>query len=262
MEVDETEEVSITDLATRDSAIRCDVSPKLLLDTNVSGDKFGNAYGYGLSHDNPVARLACYEGDLEAFVFICDLMQQFPKPQEITMDCMLSALAGDSPEIVEEIIRRAGLGINLSQAVVSDNDALPLENNTNLYLGLTVHGKKRKDLARHIEGNHPESRSNELPLLWTAIRFNAKKVIKYISGPGPLIAFRYYAATKTSERAMGLRNIQDLDKQLPKLLGIEPNNRGETTLTAAIIDANEKERASLAKMVLALFPAQKYLQSS
>ncbi|KAL5536837.1 hypothetical protein ACEPAF_660 [Sanghuangporus sanghuang] len=120
-----------------------------------------------------------------------------------------------------------------------------------------------EDLTRYVDSNHSnETDHNRIPLLWSAIESNSKKVIDYLAGSGPLAAYQYYAKTKTIERAEALRLLQDLDKQLPKLLGIVGNRRGENALTTVILSAPQDEKLPLAKKILSLFPAQTYLQST
>ncbi|KAI5121628.1 hypothetical protein M0805_001157 [Coniferiporia weirii] len=249
------------DLAARSSAIHCDVSPKRLADFNVSG-RVGRG-GKSILRSNNIMTQACEDGDLEAFVNICDMLQQLPEKQEPNMSCMLSAFEADSPEVVDEIIRRTGLGITISRADVPKEGVEP-KRISNLYLGLTVHGKKRKDLARHADEYASAESAEEIPLLWAAVQVNAKRVIEYIGGPGPLVAYRYYASTKTTERAESLCEIQDLDKEPPALLGILPNVRQETALTAAILGPDKDDRLAMAKRVISSFPAQAsaYLHSS
>ncbi|KAI5121633.1 hypothetical protein M0805_001162 [Coniferiporia weirii] len=249
------------DLAARSSAIHCDISPKCLADFNVSG-RVGRG-GKSILRSNNIMAQACEDGDLEAFVIICDILQQLPEKLEPNMSCMLSAFEADSPEVVDEIIRRTGLGITISRADVPKEGVEP-KRISNLYLGLTVHGKKRKDLARHADEHASAESAEEIPLLWAAVQVNAKRVIEYIGGPGPLVAYRYYASTKTTERAESLREIQDLDKEPPALLGILPNVRQETALTAAILGPDKDDRLAMAKRVISSFSAQAsaYLHSS
>ncbi|KAI5121629.1 hypothetical protein M0805_001158 [Coniferiporia weirii] len=256
---------SFIDLASRSSAVQCDVSPKQLITYDVSSRV--NQDGNSIVYAGATVAQACADGDLEAFVIICDIMQQLPEPQEPDMTCLLRAFESDSPEMVDEIIRRSGLGVNLDHLVASDDSAqrTGIKPSGKLYLGLTVHGKKRKDLARRVDG-HASGHSEEviIPLLWTAIQRGAKKVVEYFGGPGPLVAYRYYATTKKTEKADGLNKIQDLEKQLPALLGILPNSRQETALTAAILGPTKKKRLTMAKQVISTFHSQAntFLQSS
>lgn len=257
---------AVTDLAalaSRDSAVQCDVSPKLFFEQRVPSRIDREAKK--IIGSGTMAHQVSLDGDLEAFVNICDMLQQLPEPQEPDKSCLTGAILGDSPELLDEVIRRSGLGLDLSQLVVSDSSMQLAPNNSKLYLGLTVHGKKRKDLARYIEGGHSHSYDNDrdrIPLLWTAIQNDSKKVIDYLAGSGPLAAYQYYAKTKSTERAEAFRQLQDFDKQLPKLLGIVGNRRGENALIAAILSGRQENKLAMAKKILSLFPAQKYLQST
>ncbi|KAH8111009.1 ankyrin repeat protein [Phellopilus nigrolimitatus] len=246
---------SFTDLTARESAVQCNTSPELLMNTEVT--RRLREDGKGVISKGSVVKQACNGGDLEAFVNIYEMMQLLPEAQEPDMSCILAALESDSSDLLDELIRRTGLGIDLGQLVEPSEEEHTEAKTSKFYLGLTVHGKKRKDLARRGDAHASKQSANtEIPLLWSAIRESAKKVVEYLSGSGPLVAYRYYSMTKSTERAEGLRKFQDLDKHLPMLLGVLPNARRETALTATILSRERKEKLSMAKRILSLFPTQ------
>ncbi|KAL5513253.1 hypothetical protein ACEPAH_3651 [Sanghuangporus vaninii] len=124
---------------------------------------------------------------------------------------------------------------------------------------LEVMDEKRTDIARYIEGNHSnETDHNCIPLLWSAIESSSKKVINYLAGFGPQAAYQYSAKTKPTEHAEAPRLFQDLDKQLPKFLGIVGNRHRENAFTAVIPSAPQDEKLPFTKKILSLFLAQKH----
>lgn len=205
------------------------------------------------------------DNDLEAFVNICDMAKGIPDPQEPDLNCLRLAVEHDSAGVVDEIIRRTGLGIDVDQFEEQEDSKEDQARNveSKLYLGLTVHGKKRKDLAKHAD-NAPTQQS-QIPLLWLAIKSGSMKVIEYLSGPNVLAAYRYYVNTHSTDRAKILRKREtELDQILPGLLGVSPNNRLETALTAALVGFRKENKLEMIKKVIALNPSQakSFLHSS
>ncbi len=94
--VDTKGELNFVNLADRPSAVRCGVSPYLLLCQNVSS-RISND---GTKEIDSAALLsqACQEGNLEAFVNLCELMKSYPEnePTEI----------GNSTFILATVLRR------------------------------------------------------------------------------------------------------------------------------------------------------------
>lgn len=254
----------------------------MLLDYSVSGHLSRD--GKKLFRNVSVLGMAARDGDLEAFVNICELMKLLPKPQLPPKNVINDILQGDSPEVLDEYIRRTGLGIEIRQEEKDEQEELSdttVRKQSKTYLGLSVHGKKRKDLAMHGDAHaNADNAQEEIPFLWLAIRCKSKKIIEYLSGYKPLDAYRYYASTASDEHAIALRK-SSLDKLLPTLLGITPNSRNETALTAVLITSYdftitmaqpdvqnrvEESRSTLSmlKYVLYQFPLQTkiYLHSS
>lgn len=273
---------SFTDLSTRTSAVKSTVPASMLLDYSVSGHLSRD--GKKLFRNVSVLGMAARDGDLEAFVNICELMKLLPKPQLPPKNVINDILQGDSPEVLDEYIRRTGLGIEIRQEEKDEQEELSdttVRKQSKTYLGLSVHGKKRKDLAMHGDAHaNADNAQEEIPFLWLAIRCKSKKIIEYLSGYKPLDAYRYYASTASDEHAIALRK-SSLDKLLPTLLGITPNSRNETALTAVLITSYdftitmaqpdvqnrvEESRSTLSmlKYVLYQFPLQTkiYLHSS
>ena len=68
-----------------------------------------------------------------------------PVPEDIPNDLVPLLLSKDRHEMLDELIRRTGTGIDLKTV---RREAIPAKDKNKLYLGLNVHGKKRADLAR------------------------------------------------------------------------------------------------------------------
>lgn len=255
---------SFTDLATRTSAVQCDASPQMLLDVTVTSRLSQD--GKSVIPAEKIIDQACAEGDLEMFVTISDLYKLLPDDaQNLDGDSLLlRALTSDSPELVDEIIRRTGAGIDIGGMASSQESQLTeAVEPSKLYLGLTVHGKKRKDLATKGFDKNQRNVKSKIPIFWSAVVHNAKKTIEYLSGPGPLAAYRYFANSNSTAYAEQLRAFQGFDKQLPALLGILPNKRNETPVTALLLRKFKEDRSIMTKYLLSLHPrqAKAYLQA-
>lgn len=243
-----------TDLASRPSALQCDTPPNRLFTQKnaprVSRDGTKEVSGNVLMQ-------AVKDADLEAFTHICDLKKLLPEPEEPEYAWIHEVLRTDSPDLLDEYIRRSGVGIELS-GIASGEDESSVEevhHDSKIYLGLSVHGKKRKDLATKGDNNAPGDNLEALPLLWQAASAGAAKIVEYLSTTAPLRAYRYYIMTGTSERAESLRKITDLAERFPRLLGVLPNSRNETAVVAAILGPPAKA-LSMTKLLISLYPAQ------
>ncbi|KAF8164736.1 hypothetical protein B0H34DRAFT_647969 [Crassisporium funariophilum] len=227
-------EVKFVDIATRSSAVQCDIHPRrMLMETRASWRK-----GNEKADAHPLQK-AVLDHDLEAFVHIVNLYQSLPQPLEISQDILAHIFKEDQPEILDEYIRRTGLGVVMKGSQDEEIDVLSAVNDKNrFYLGLNVHGKKRADLASRNDPNSTRQEEYQIPLLWTAAISRAKGIIAYLAGNRPLIAYRYYASTHSDERAIWFRRTADLEKLLPEWLGWTINHLGDSPLIAAIIGNN------------------------
>ncbi|KAJ7635860.1 hypothetical protein B0H17DRAFT_1217253 [Mycena rosella] len=221
--------VKFVDIAKTGATAQCDVPPNTLLSATLSwfDEKRDVKEGSTLVK-------AVYDNDFEAFVNIANLYKYTSPRLNLDSDPSLlkAILTNDRPEMLDEYIRRTGLGIDVP--VPEDT---PVVNDTSrVYAGLDVHGKKRMDLAKQ---NDPDSfdlsaEKHSVPLLWQAAGADACKIVEYLAGERPLSAYRFYAASNSDRRARGLRLIADLDKGLPELLGWAITPLGESPLFAAV----------------------------
>lgn len=154
--------------------------------------------------------------------------------------CLLDEIVKfDCAEILDEYIRRTGAGITSNFTSADDQPEAVLADKRPLYLGLTVHGKKRKDLARKNDPNvvhHHDTAA--IPLLWKAVQANAKSVVEYLCGDRPHAAYRFYYNTHNDELAERLRAVPDFGKVLPEWLGWKKSVTNDSPLSAAILGKN------------------------
>ncbi|KAF5361582.1 hypothetical protein D9757_011560 [Collybiopsis confluens] len=192
-------------------------------------------------HDSsPPLMKAVRMKDFEAFVQIANLYKLTEPPIDIEESVLDAILATDQPNMLDEYIRRTGRNIELESGDADDTieqEIQAINDKNKLYLGLSVHGKKRKDLAKK---NDPDAQAHSspqssAPILFRAILSSATKIVEYLDSPRPLEAYRFYAMTNSNETAIRLRRRTDLDKDLPALLGWRTDFLGESPLTAAIL---------------------------
>ncbi|KAI0263726.1 hypothetical protein BC834DRAFT_290264 [Gloeopeniophorella convolvens] len=229
---EQAEEINFTDVAARPSAVRTDVPPSKLLEIQYQAVK---ANGKRASY-NPIQK-AMFDNDFEAFVRILDMQESigvsvWPEPSPFQY-----AMSADQPEMVDELIRRSGVGIPIvvdSTQVSKPNPAKKVAEER-VYLGLKVGGKRRADLAppkpkpaKHTIYNYD--------ILRAAINSGATKVVEYLAGSRPLAAYKYYASTHSDNIAQYVKSVDNsLEEILPGLLGWEINDLNESPLLSAVI---------------------------
>ena len=224
-------EINFTDIAERPSAVHCQVAPtRMLQQANNWISKDGKKLEYG----SPIEK-TIIQDDMEGFVQMCNLYN-FVGHDLLADDLVPTIMSNDRPEVLDEMIRRTGCGITaVLDAQLKADPAAPAAKDTEetIYLGLNVGGKKRRDLVTRGMPQKNASRSHEL--LVEAAKAGALNAMDYLSGPRVLAAYKFYAASNSSERALYLRREQDLAGVLPKWIGWQLNPLNESCLTAAII---------------------------
>jgi len=99
-------------------------------------------------------------------------MQCLDQPQQPDASVLDFILKRDSSAILEEYIRHTGEGLALPEEKSSSdvgNVETDYDVDFKLYMGLNVHGKKRKDLAKKSDPNAPQTvDAKVIPLLWRA----------------------------------------------------------------------------------------------
>jgi hypothetical protein len=235
-------EVKFIDIATRPSSIYVAVSPRRLFENCQTS--WISKDGTRIINGTPFNR-AIVEDDFEAFVQLYDLYKVIPDDMPVNLTDIVSwIMSDDRAEMLDELIRRTGVGIEGdSSADNDDEDHLDFSTSGhNVYLGLTVYGRKRKDLSRKNDPNAPNMRAqDERALVTRAAWCGTTEILKYLHGTRPLTAYKYFASTNSKDlRAQRILNISDLSATLPQLLGWGSNYMNETPLTAAVLSGSLK----------------------
>ncbi|KAF7354601.1 Ankyrin repeat protein [Mycena sanguinolenta] len=221
----EQDAINFVDIANRPSTIECEAHPSTL---------------FNAAHDNSdrhLIRKAIADDDFEAFVNVLNLYKHCPKHVDFPSYVLEAIALNDRVEMLDEYIRRTGSGIKIQVNTADKDEIVTVVNDKNkVYLGLNVHGKKRTDLAKR---NDPDASQHEeraeVPLVWRAVSFGARNILDYLQSERPLTAYKFYAASNSTETAMILRRTTDLKKVLPEWLGWSVTSLGESPLTVAIV---------------------------
>lgn len=245
---DQVEEINLVDIAKIPTDIQVDVAPTYML-SNVSFPFVGKD---GKVYLSTVVEKAIIDDDFEAFVQILDLYSSLHQ-KDIPGHIMNSLITHDRPAMLDEFIRRTGQGITLKKeaaAASASSSAAETDGDSKAYLGLNVHGKKRKDLARKGDPNAPGTFQvyESLPMLWTAAQNGAMGVVRYLASDQPLAAYKYYASANGDARAKLIRGVADLGAVLPEKLGWHASHLNETVITAAIVGSKTDVVEALCSM--------------
>ncbi|GJE83966.1 ankyrin [Phanerochaete sordida] len=243
------EEISLVDIAKVPSQVHTKTSPQYMLDS-VSAPFISKEGKDSLA--TPIQK-AIIDDDFEAFVQILDLYKALPG-KSAAANVLGSLIINDRPAMLDEYIRRTGQGFTLTKREAASPELAESQEEEDddpdhrVYLGLNVHGVKRKDLAkgetrdrrgrtrtrqtRH-GGFHGED-EEPLPMLWQAAQWGAVGVVRYLASDQPLAAYKYYASAGGDAHAKLLRRIPDLASVLPDKIGWTMNVFNETVASAAI----------------------------
>lgn len=249
MEIEE-EPINFIDIAKRTSEVRVQVPPSRMLKTTAP---WHNKNANETVWSTPLTK-AVIEDDFEAFVQLLSIAHSLPGDVLDASAVLNDLLAHDRPVMLDEFIRRTGEGIDLwSHRMSLSEDQASHETSSKVYLGLNVHGKKRKDLATKGDPNAPQTYQGTIvPSVWTALRNGLTATVRYLASDQPLAAYRFYASAHGDEKAKLLQQISDLGAALPVLLGWSPNAVNETAATASILS----DRADMLEMLLTLRPKE------
>ena len=157
----------------------------------------------------------------------------------------------DRPEMLDELIRRSGIGIPIPSDGAKGRGADSKKvSDKRSYLGLKVGRKRRVEIA-NIKLSQGKTLTYNYDLLRSAICSGASKVVDYLAGPRPTAAFTHYAETHNDDIAQYLRSIDNLGTVLPDLLGWKSNELNESPLLCAVIN----NRLNVSKQLLSLKPS-------
>lgn len=238
------------DISQRPSEVQVDVSPEQLLsETHRYQDPKTKSHVDGCPLQG-----AIIQNDFATFVQITDLYKSLPSPLELPSDALAWAMKYDRPDMLDEVIRRTASGIDIPEEWQDEEETgegVKLEaQSLNVYFGLNIHGKKRKDLARKVDPDAPTtSEKRGLPLAWIAAHDGALECVRYLASERASAAYRYYASTHSDKRARYLRSIDD---QIVQRLGWCIDELNESVITAAVIGDN----VELLRAVMDLRPTQ------
>ncbi|KAG8935884.1 hypothetical protein FRC02_005883 [Tulasnella sp. 418] len=236
----ETEKVGVDSIAARFNIVHTEVAASSLLTQTFNFPVNGKT-----DVSVNILTKAIAEQDIEALECIYELMSSLKEPITLGDGDLDTILHYDSAKILDAFIRRTGMGLLFEKAqrseeldeqkAAEDNDEDAEEENRKIYLGLNVHGKKRKDLVQKVD---PDAYNMEevvtLPLLWRACKVGATECIQYLASSAPIDAYKHYASTANTKLAKRLGAIDDLGSQLPSLLGFAINSLAESPLLAAL----------------------------
>ncbi|KAF7790774.1 hypothetical protein EIP86_001731 [Pleurotus ostreatoroseus] len=237
------EVIDFVDIAKRPTTVHSKARPQAML--GILG-----LYLSADSNDYKTHRLAVEtiaSDDFEAFTRLLDLYRfaQGDSTEGFDYDVLPALLFQyDRPAMLNEYIMRTGSGISLKSATDDQSEDVQdtTDQSSRVYLGLNVHGRKRKDLARKADPNaRGQTNIREpIPPLWQAAKAGQIETLKYLASTQPAEAYRLYAASHSDERATLFKKIPDLATFVPARLGWTPNALNESVLLAAVI-ANRKD---------------------
>jgi len=199
-----------------------------------------------------VLQKAIYEDDFEVFVRTLELYEFAGVALWPDAAVHEHAVMLDRPDVVDELIRRTGVGIPYTLSGTEENHHQSLKmaiEEKRVYLGLKVGGKRRAETIRQASSG-PAIITYNYDLLRGAITHGATKVVEYLAGPRPLAAYTHYAATHSDDIAQYLKRVENLGAVLPDLLGWKVDELNESPLLCAVIH----DKMDILKQLFALKP--------
>ncbi|KAG5643246.1 hypothetical protein DXG03_001296 [Asterophora parasitica] len=231
-------EATFVDIAKRPSVVEVDVHPKRMLDrAEISWHHKIKESDKWLHHKGNLLYRAIHDDDLELFTNVSNLYHASAIATPIQEDNFIAILDYDRTDMLDHFIRKTGRGI-VVQKDNSDQDITTQNDKERVYLGLSVHGKKRADLAKMNDPNARVQPVDTHGLVWRAADKGAKAIIEYLAGDRPLEAYRHYVSTSADDLAYELRRIPNFEELLPQWLGWTISNLGDSPLTAAILSGS------------------------
>jgi hypothetical protein len=241
-------ELDFVDIAKRPSTVQSDTNPATFLDISAPILNNNNEVIEG-----PPLRVAISLKDSEALKTVLGLYSVVDRSTQLPEWALDSILGSNSPEMLDVLIRKTGWGLDLGDAPeepITEGEDKNCSSKAALYLGLDVHGKKRKDLASHSDPNSRHGSMAKTPMLWKAIRANATSVIEYLASNKVIDAYATFAKSNDGDSALQLRRVKDLHSWIPERLGWGLSRAGESPLIAAA----SAEKASALKILFELVP--------
>ncbi|KAJ7167928.1 ankyrin repeat protein [Mycena filopes] len=215
------------DISSHPAQFQCDIHPgRLLCPDNT---------------DRNPAVVSIRDNDFEAFVNILALYARSPIPipfHSFRSNILDHLIENDRVDMLDEYIRTTGVGLKPPPSTLtSDTPVTFVNDKSKLYLGLTVHGKKRMgDTDRQVDPKAAQEWDwkRAVPIVWQAALKGATRILEYLCGERPLAAYRLYASSHSTYLATRLKR-PDLSEVLPEWLGWSILPSGESPLTAAVM---------------------------
>ncbi|KIO25916.1 hypothetical protein M407DRAFT_24769 [Tulasnella calospora MUT 4182] len=180
------------------------------------------------------------------------MMENLKEPMSIPESLRDIILTNDSPDMLDAYIRRTGDGLTLPKPKAKESkdgkarghhDDDDDDDEYKIYLGLNVHGKKRKDLARREDPNAPYESDDErnVPIGWRAASTQAIAILEYLNSPKAIEAYKYYAETYKTKFAKRLAEALQNPDDFPKMVGFSNSRLAETPVLAAVWNAEKPD---------------------
>ncbi|PBK72133.1 ankyrin [Armillaria solidipes] len=228
------DEPTFVDVASRPSAVKSETSQQLFLEETAEFPPNKDDSTQSNVHRRLVA-WAVATDDMEAFTHLTKLYKYVKDgPIDVYGRILTEIVECDRPEMLDMCIRRSGHDISFVSVHSDEQEGFHhiANDESRVYMGLNVHGKKRKDLARESYPDADSSEDDPTPLLWQPALAGATKVVQYLGSRRPLEAYKFYSI---SHNAIKIRRTHDLEKVLYEWLEWKTNALGESPLTAAVL---------------------------
>ncbi|KAG8987768.1 hypothetical protein FRB90_003164, partial [Tulasnella sp. 427] len=204
-----------------------------------------------IGNADPLA-LALRENDVEAFNQIADMMASLEEPMPIPEHLRDDVIWSDSPDLLDAWIRRTGDGLSLPKPKAKESaEGQPQtqhhdddDDEYKIYLGLNVHGKKRKDLAQREDPNAPYANDSEskVPIAWRCASKQKIALLEYLNSPKAIEAYKYYAENNKTRLAKRLAEALQTPEDFPKMVGLAVTRLAETPVLAAVWNPEAADR--------------------
>lgn len=247
----------LVDLAHRLSIVKTSVGPERLFTSyaRILPDEKSARLGTPLT-------LALEDADVQVFEQILALGDMCDPPITIGPHYMANVIKSDVPALIDVVIRRFGFGLppqldedeNDNENESAGGEETPKKKKSSkTYLGLNVHGQKRKDLASKGDPDAPrQTVEAHIPLIWQAAQLNAPKILTWLASVAPLEAYRAYMESSKDEVSFSMKRIPNFEQKFPSLIGSVITDVGEHAVLAQLAGGSPK--LETLRLLFSLYP--------